>query len=592
MSASAYPHGSAPPLPQSFGPSLLPPSAQFSALSSGDGICDVSCDLLATPTSTPGDNATPSSISTSSTSSTSANPVSSTFDNTRGDVQDAEPEVDVSQLLPLADAHKFFLLRDQHLLGRMHLNSQGSMHYEGFIPFDVLMLMLCITADKYLPHEPDKVILRRGGVVTKNIFVTDLDWYRIMSTQLSQVKSPSGSGQDVSFLKVRHELAHVRTFSLEPALCGKEELQRDFESFKRQGVFLVGAYYFTVDGVVQYEGFVPLCRLFAVRQWTVNHMRPTTADRQSLRQCGKPTKTGIGCTEEEWQQLGLPSNITPTTYISQLGVTTFNPDPDVVDDDEPTPDDQSALLTYGCTVCGNSQAHLCSGCQQTAYCSDGCKAIAWPAHKQHCLNMAARTMLKQQENRFTSPITSTTSTASTACSSSVLRHDVTSAQVASVPHVESVVMCCHVCHVEGAKRCSRCQEVAYCSVKCQTNDWAQHKTTCHPATIKTWLTTHKRRLDELRQLCIKKLLLPDHVLVLKSNGDIEILLPTFDACIRVVGNPSLTHTYLKKIRARRPGSYGVLVSTPAESSHHGEQSTLTSATSSVQFAEVNLSFAA
>lgn len=38
--------------------------------------------------------------------------------------------------------------------------------------------------------------------------------------------------------------------------------------------------------------------------------------------------------------------------------------------------------------------------------------------------------------------------------------------------------CCHVCGAEGAKDCSACRTVAYCSKTCQHQDWKQHKKAC------------------------------------------------------------------------------------------------------------------
>jgi len=40
-----------------------------------------------------------------------------------------------------------------------------------------------------------------------------------------------------------------------------------------------------------------------------------------------------------------------------------------------------------CIVCGNRAENTCSGCKLTKYCSEKCQTIAWPGHKNYCINM-------------------------------------------------------------------------------------------------------------------------------------------------------------------------------------------------------------
>lgn len=39
-------------------------------------------------------------------------------------------------------------------------------------------------------------------------------------------------------------------------------------------------------------------------------------------------------------------------------------------------------------------------------------------------------------------------------------------------------MKCNKCGKEGNKRCSKCKKVFYCSIKCQKDDWKDHKVIC------------------------------------------------------------------------------------------------------------------
>lgn len=62
--------------------------------------------------------------------------------------------------------------------------------------------------------------------------------------------------------------------------------------------------------------------------------------------------------------------------------------------------------------------------------------------------------------------------------------------LANTPEIEgpaeSKEKCCQVCGKTGAgpngdkplKKCSKCQQVFYCSVECQKKDWPTHKLVC------------------------------------------------------------------------------------------------------------------
>ena len=43
---------------------------------------------------------------------------------------------------------------------------------------------------------------------------------------------------------------------------------------------------------------------------------------------------------------------------------------------------------------------------------------------------------------------------------------------------------CVKCGEAGAKRCSKCHAVSYCSKECQVADWARHRRLCVPLVIK------------------------------------------------------------------------------------------------------------
>lgn len=64
---------------------------------------------------------------------------------------------------------------------------------------------------------------------------------------------------------------------------------------------------------------------------------------------------------------------------------------------------------------------------------------------------------------------------------------------------------CGLCHINDTpeqrlKRCSKCQQIFYCSVKCQSDDWGNHKKTCERSNHNTKYTLLKgkslRKLEE------------------------------------------------------------------------------------------------
>lgn len=42
-------------------------------------------------------------------------------------------------------------------------------------------------------------------------------------------------------------------------------------------------------------------------------------------------------------------------------------------------------------------------------------------------------------------------------------------------------MSCYNCHQNGARRCTRCLHVTYCSRECQTQHWSRHRENCIPS---------------------------------------------------------------------------------------------------------------
>jgi len=39
---------------------------------------------------------------------------------------------------------------------------------------------------------------------------------------------------------------------------------------------------------------------------------------------------------------------------------------------------------------------------------------------------------------------------------------------------------CHVCEEPTKNKCSNCNQVSYCGVQHQKQDWKTHKPSCHP----------------------------------------------------------------------------------------------------------------
>jgi hypothetical protein len=178
----------------------------------------------------------------------------------------------------LEEAYRVCQQLDLHLVGRVHLNADGNMHWEGFAPWDVLCLLLNLTATTYMPDDAsDKKRLCAGHVVCKCIFVSDLDWSRIMQNQVvSALPAPDGAYQPTtSFLRVRHSQSSIATFSLDEALRGPQELRTEFTRVLASAVWIYGVVYWMPTGCVHYEGFVPLARALEAMDLSRSNVRPT-----------------------------------------------------------------------------------------------------------------------------------------------------------------------------------------------------------------------------------------------------------------------------------------------------------------------------
>jgi hypothetical protein len=101
----------------------------------------------------------------------------------------------------------------------------------------------------------------------------------------------------------------------------------------------------------------------------------------------------------------------------------------------------------------------CGACQAMYFCSVECQRVDWPKHKGECEQMKV---------------------AAEAATKAVAA---VAAKVAA-SHTLHVVPCCLACSKTSGdggaalSKCSRCQEVSYCSRACQIKDFSQHKKVC------------------------------------------------------------------------------------------------------------------
>lgn len=124
-----------------------------------------------------------------------------------------------------------------------------------------------------------------------------------------------------------------------------------------------------------------------------------------------------------------------------------------------------------CTNCGQSsdQMKKCAGCGKTRYCSRSCQKHHWKQHKPDCITDAKdKGDVKQLSSATTAAKPSSTA-------SSTLAH--------------TIALKCNTCSKvsETLKRC-KCYAVAYCDVRCQRQDWPNHKLTCSAAPNKVSLS--------------------------------------------------------------------------------------------------------
>lgn len=105
---------------------------------------------------------------------------------------------------------------------------------------------------------------------------------------------------------------------------------------------------------------------------------------------------------------------------------------------------------------------LCAGCEKIFYCSEECQMLHWPIHKQHC---------KSGKNN-----------SSNLTDNSGLDHEDTES-VESIKIFETRKCAGPECQKnENLKKCSRCENVSYCSKECQRSHWPTHKPDCKKKT--------------------------------------------------------------------------------------------------------------
>jgi len=113
----------------------------------------------------------------------------------------------------MQEAYNLVLEQEDHLLGIMVLTPSGEMHYQGFVPLDVLMAALKQNPDMYLPTEEDKANLRLDKKVTNYIAVPHDAWMTIMGSQMTE---SSVAGVPVLHVPTTmYENEKIRTFTLD-----------------------------------------------------------------------------------------------------------------------------------------------------------------------------------------------------------------------------------------------------------------------------------------------------------------------------------------------------------------------------------------
>ena len=66
-----------------------------------------------------------------------------------------------------------------------------------------------------------------------------------------------------------------------------------------------------------------------------------------------------------------------------------------------------------------------------------------------------------------------------------------------------VKMSCYNCHQNGARRCTRCLHVTYCSRECQTQHWSRHRENCIPSQFSLSALFDACRMDVFPIPCVK-----------------------------------------------------------------------------------------
>jgi hypothetical protein len=118
-----------------------------------------------------------------------------------------------------------------------------------------------------------------------------------------------------------------------------------------------------------------------------------------------------------------------------------------------------------CAGCKERGTHQCGGCKEVYYCGTECQKQDWKRHKHEC----------QKQNERNTVITARSKPKNRTC------------------QVED-------CNDTGNFQCEGCNQIYYCSRTCQKQDWKQHKPECQK-TVNREAQKIRNEVDEQKPKC-------------------------------------------------------------------------------------------